>query len=134
MAGCVWWAVESVEEGELLMALIHEMMENCCYVNRAIVDDAYGSTTETFTDGAQFKASIIKNTTTEAQIAAQQGINELYTIVVLKGTVLQLNDIVKRISDGIKFRVTSNTLDSEAPNRSSVKIAKVTAERWMPNA
>ena len=114
--------------------LIFDMMERCCYVNRAIVDDPYGSTTEIWTDGAQFDASIIKNSTTEAQIAAQQGINEMFTVVVKKGTNLQNNDVIKRISDGVKFKITSNTLDSAAPGASSVKIAKVSAERWSPNA
>lgn len=107
------------------------MMENCLIMNRIRVDDDFGGYSETWTEGASFKAAIIKNSTTEAQIAEKQGITELFTVVVKKGFSLSFHDVFKRVSDGAIFRVTSNVKDSEAPDASSVKIAKVTAEKWV---
>lgn len=112
------------------MMLIFDMMEQCCIVNKAMVDDPYGSFQQVLTDGATFDATIIKNTTTEAQIAQKQGIKELYTVVVRKGVPLEFNMLIKRLSDGQIFKITSNATDSDAPNASTVRIAKVTAERW----
>ena len=116
------------------MSLLDSMMEKCQILNRSIVDDPYGSTIETYTDGAIFDATIIKNSTTEAQIAEKQGITELFTVVVRKGFPLDYHNVFKRLSDGQMFIVTSITKDSEAPEASTVKIAKVTAERWEPDA
>lgn len=112
------------------MSLIFEMMEDCKIMNLARTDDEYGGYTRAWTEGASFKASIIKNATTEAQIAEKQGIKELFTVVVQKGFALDFHDVFKRLSDGEIFRVTSRITDSEAPARSTVKIAKVSAERY----
>lgn len=115
--------------------LLDSMMEKCCILNRIRQDDPYGSYTDTWSDGATFDATIIKNTTTEAVVAEKQGITEIFTVVVRKGFQLDYHDVFRRISDGQVFRVTSNVTDSEAPTASSVKIAKVTAEKWvLPNA
>lgn len=115
------------------MNLIESMMEECRILNHIREDDAYGSYTESWVDGATFQAAVIKNSTTEAQIAAKQGIDELFTVVVKKAEIhLDFHDAFKRLSDNQVFRVTSNQTDSEAPEASTVKIAKVTAEKWVP--
>jgi hypothetical protein len=117
-------------KGGVLM-LLDSMMEKCRIMNHVRLDDDYGGYTDTWTEGASFDATIIKNSTTEAQIAEKQGVSELFTVVVKKGFTLSFHDVFKRVSDGQIFRVTSNVKDSEAPEASSVKIAKVTAEKWV---
>lgn len=117
------------------MSLLDSMMDKCRILNHIREDDAYGSTVDTWTDGATFDATIIKNTTTEAVIAEKQGITETFTIVTKKSFPLDYHDVFRRVSDGQIFRVTSNAKDSEAPAASTVQIAKVTAEKWvLPNA
>ena len=117
------------------MSLLSSMMEKCKILNRVRVDDAYGSYTETWTEGATFDATIIKNSTTEAVIAEKQGITEIFTVVTGKNFPLDYHDAFKRVSDGQVFRVTSNAKDSEAPEMSTVQITKVTAEKWvLPDA
>jgi SPP1 family predicted phage head-tail adaptor len=115
--------------------LLFEMMDDCKIMNRTRTDDAYGSYTEAWTEGASFKAAISKNRTTEQQIAEKQGVSEAFTVVVNKGFELDYHDVFKRVKDGAIFRVTSNTVDSESHPASTVKIAVVTAERWvLPSA
>lgn len=111
--------------------LLDSMMEQCRIMNHIREDDPYGSSVDTWQEGATFDATIIKNSTTEAIVAEKQGITEIFTVVVRKGFVLDYHDVFKRLSDGQIFRVTSNVTDSEAPNASTVKIAKVTAEKWV---
>ena len=114
------------------MNLLFEMSEECCYMNHIREDDEVGSSIERWTEGSRFMATINKDSTTEAVVAERQGISEIFTVVVRKGVNLEYHDVFKRISDGQMFRVTSWSKDSEAPARSTVKIAKVTAERWKP--
>jgi len=119
-----------MEEGGILLShMIFEVMEECRIVNKTRTDDDYGSEVITWSDGTKFDASIIKNSTTEAIVAEKQGVSEIYTVVTKKGFSLSYNDYFKRLSDNQIFRVTSNVKDSEAPKRSTVKIAKVTAEK-----
>lgn len=113
------------------MSLIESMMTSCKILNRVRTDDAYGGYTEVWTEGATFDAAIIKNSTTEAQIAEKQGIDELFTVVTKKSFELDFHDVFKRVSDKQVFRVTSNAKDSEAPSASTVQITKVTAEKWV---
>lgn len=109
--------------------LIFDMMEKCQKLTRNTEPDLVGSYTETWTAGNVFSASIIKNSTTEAIIAEKQGIKELFTVVVRSDVPLAYHDVFKRLKDNAIFQVTSESTDSEAPARSTVKITKVTAER-----
>ena len=111
------------------------MMEKCTILNHIREDDPYGGFVQTWTDGATFDATIIKDSTTEAVVAEKQGITEIFTVVTKKSFPLDYHDVFRRESDKQIFRVTSNAKDSEAPEASTVKIAKVTAEKWvLPNA
>ena len=117
------------------MNLLESTMEECRILNHIRADDPYGSVVDTWEDGAKFNAAIIKNSTIEATIAERQGITEIFTVVTRKDFELDYHDVFRRLSDGQLFRVTSASKDSEAPEASTVKIAKVTAERWkLPNA
>jgi len=118
-----------VEEGELL-SLLTKMMDDCQILNHVRTDDGYGGYREVWTPGMRFKAAIAKNTTTEQQIAEKQGISEAFTVVVNGSLFLDYHDVFQRISDNAIFRVTSKTTDSTAHPASTVRIAKVTAERW----
>ena len=113
------------------MNLLESMMEKCVFLNHVRTDDIYGSSVDTWTDGSQFDAAIIKNSSTEATIAERQGVNEIYTVVTPKTFLMDYHDVFKRLSDNAVFRVTSRAKDSEAPAASTVAIAKVTAEKWV---
>lgn len=119
-----------MEEGELL-SLIESMMEDFVFLNKVKVDDPVGGYKDDYQDGVTFKAAVIKNSTTEAQIAEKNGISEIFTIVTDKSMVLEFHDVLRRVSDGEIFRITSRAVDSQAPEASTVPIAKVSAERWV---
>lgn len=112
------------------MSLIDVMMEECVMLDKRTVSDGLGGFSYEWTEGAPFRAAIVKNTTLEARIAEKQGVTELYTVTVDKGLVLQYHDVFRRVSDGLTFRVTSNIRDSETPTVASFQIGQVTAERW----
>ncbi|MBO7624381.1 MAG: head-tail adaptor protein [Bacteroidales bacterium] len=119
-----------MEEGEFL-SLLTQMMDDCRIMNHVRMDDDYGGYTDTWTEGATFKAAIAKNASPEQQIAEKEGISEAFTVVVEDSFTLDYHDVFKRVRDGAIFRVTSRTTDSTAHPASTVRIAKVTAERWV---
>jgi head-tail adaptor len=114
------------------MSLLTQMMEPCVILNRVRTDDDFGGYKEEWVEGATFRAAIGKMSSPEVIVAEKQGLSETFTVVVNKGFSLDYHDVFKRVSDGSIFRVTSRTEDSESHPASTVRIAKVTAERWTP--
>lgn len=112
------------------MKLFEKMMVDCTMVDKKTVSDGAGGFTTEWTDGATFKAAIVKNNTLEAKIAEKSGVTEIYTVTTYKGTKLIYHDVFRRETDGAIFRVTSNTVDSESPSSASFQIGQASAERW----
>lgn len=117
------------------MSLLDEMKTACVLLDKQTIPDGLGGFTREWVEGAEFQATIIKDSSIDARIAEKDGVTEVYTVVVNKGVPLEFHDVFKRLSDDQIFRVTSNIKDSEAPMRSTVQIGKVNAEKWvLPDA
>ena len=114
-----------------MAAMIYEVMDDCHVYNKSVIDNPVGGHKITYTKGASFKAAIIKDSTTEANVAEKQDGIELYTVVVSSGMSLDYHDVIKRDSDDLFLQITSRTRDSKAPARSTIQIAKVNAEPWV---
>lgn len=112
------------------MFLYEEMMETCAIMDRQTIPDGLGGFTYEWTQGATFRAAVVKNDTLDARVAEKQGVTEVYTVTVDKGVSLDYHDVFKRLRDGAIFRVTSNVRDSETPSRSTFQIGVVSAELW----
>ena len=112
------------------MSLLDSMMEKCAMLDKRSVPDGLGGFSYVWTAGAEFSATIIKMSSPTITVAEQQGVSEQYSVVTPSGVQLDFHDVFKRLSDGATFRVTGYTRDTQAPEASTVKIAKVTAERW----
>lgn len=113
------------------MNILYQMMEKCRILNKVRRDDPYGGYDVTeWVEGSEFDAAIAKDSSTEAVVAQQEGVSEIFTVVTKKNFSLSYHEVFKRLSDGAIFRVTSNSKDSEAHPASTIPIAKVTAERW----
>lgn len=112
------------------MKLYETMYEDCTMLDKQSASDGLGGFTTKWVDGATFKAAIVKNNTLDAVVAEKQGVTEVYTITVPKGTPLAFHDVLRRNSDGATFRVTSNIKDSETPGVATFSFGQVSAERW----
>ena len=109
--------------------LIYELMEGYHLIDKVTSDDPYGGVVKGYQEGASFQAKVIKNNSTEAIVAEKQESTEFLTVVT-KGLKLDYHDIFRRDSDKELFICTGREKDSEAPARSTVKLAKTTCERW----
>ena len=113
------------------MSLLDDMMEDCLMMDKTTVNGGLTGRQDTYSPGAAFKATIIKVSSDQTMLAEKQGVGEVFTVVTEKGFGLAFHDVFRRESDQAIFRVLSNQMDSEAPEASTVRIGKVTAERWV---
>lgn len=112
------------------MSLLQEMMTPCRIMDKRTEADGYGGYHSTWSDGAEFDAAVVLNTSMEARVGEKQGVTALYTVTTLKAMNLQYHDVFKRLSDGKIFRVTSDGDDKKTPMSATLNMRQVTAEEW----
>ena len=113
-----------------LLSLLSEAMENCIMLDKTTVADGYGGYQAQWSDGAEFTAAIVLDSSMEARIAERQGVTALYTVTTSKTLNLQYHDVFRRASDGKVFRVTSDGDDKRTPQSAGLDMRQVTAEEW----
>lgn len=112
------------------MSLVTNMMERCRFVERSRVPDGEGGYTVAWTDGAEFDAVIVRDTTMQARIAEASGVSSVYTVTVGRGVPVDFHDVFRRLRDGAIFRVTSLGSDKQTPDMATFQFQQVSAERW----
>lgn len=112
------------------MSLLSESMTKCVMIDKSTVSDGYGGYVIEWKEGAEFNAAIVLDSSMQARVAEKQGVTALYTITTTKALNLQYHDVLKRLSDGKIFRVTSDGDDKKTPASASLNMRQVTAEEW----
>ena len=112
------------------MSLIDCMMESCVFMVKKQEPDGSGGKKTVWTDGEPLRAAITLDTSTEAQIAEAAGTVKTYTVSVSRSVCLKYHDVIKRLSDGKTFRITSDNADKKTPVCTALDIAQSTAEAW----
>lgn len=113
-----------------MKTLLDRLAVDCVMIDRTSVPDGMGGVETAWVDGAPFKATIVKNTTLDAKVAEKQGVTDIYTVTVNKGSTIHYHDIFRRESDGQIFRITSDLKDTESPDMSQIDKAHCSAEEW----
>ena len=112
------------------MSLIECMMVPCVFMVKTQVPDGSGGHVTTWKDGDPLNAAIIRDTSTEARIADAAKTVESYTVTVSRSVHLKYHDVIKRLSDGKTFRITSDNAEVKTPVCTALDIAQSTAEAW----
>lgn len=112
------------------MALIDCVMVPCVLMVKKQVPDGSGGYKTTWTDGKPIRAAIIRDTSTEARIAESHGTVDVYTVTVSRSVHLEYHAVIKRLSDGKTFRITSDNAEKATPVCTALDIAQSTAEAW----
>ena len=112
------------------MGLVDAAMEKTYIMDKTTTLDDYGSVKTVWKEGAEIQAAYSFNSSTQARIAAQQGVNNRFTILTSKSVVLLFPDVIKRASDGKYFRITSDGTDNHTPNSAGLDLRAVEAEQW----
>lgn len=112
------------------MSLLSDAMTTCVILNKQTEADGYGGYITTWTDGAEFKAAIVLDSSMEARIGEKQGVTALYTVTTSRALNLQYHDVFRRVEDGKIFRVTSDGDDKKTPKSAGLDMRQVSAEEW----
>ena len=112
------------------MALIDCFMVPCVFMVPKREPDGSGGFNTTWEPGDDFMAAIYRDTSTEARIAEAAGTVRAYTVTVRRGVHLKYHDVIKRLSDGEIFRITSDSGEKQTPSCTALDMAQSTAEAW----
>ena len=112
------------------MSLIDCMMVPCVFMEKKQTPDGSGGYTPEWTEGEPLKAAIIRDTSTEARIAEAAGTVDVYTVTVPRSVHLRYHAVIKRLSDGKTFRITSDNAEKQTPVCTALDIAQSSAEAW----
>lgn len=113
------------------MALIDSFMVPCVLMERRRESDGAGGwIISGWEGGAAFDAAIVLDQSMQAKIAEKEGVTSVYTVTTKRSCALEYHDVIKRLSDGATFRVTSNGADKQSPEIGTLDICQVSAERW----
>ena len=110
--------------------LIDCMKVPCVFMEQKRTPDGSCGYITAWEEGKTFKAAIIRDTSMEARIAEAAGTVESYTVTVSRSVQLKYHAVIKRLSDGKTFRITSDNTEKQTPVCTALDIAQSTAEAW----
>ena len=112
------------------MSLLDCNMVSCVFMIPTKTPDGSGGFVTTWAEGEPLAAAIIRDTSTEARIAEAAGTVSVYTITVPRAVHLPFHSVIKRVSDGKTFRITSDNTEKKTPACTALDMAQSTAEEW----
>ena len=112
------------------MSLIDAMMAPCVFMVPKRTEDGSGGFNTEWEEGENIRAAITRDSSSEAKIADAAGTVRLYTVTVSRSVHLKYHDVIKRLSDGAIFRITSDNAENMTPASTALDIAQSTAEAW----
>lgn len=113
------------------MSLLNQAMTDVVLMDKRREPDGEGGFITDWIESVIFQAAITFDTSMESRIAEKQGVSSRYTVTTNKSAKLDYHDIIKRLSDGKIFRITSDGDDKQTPKSASFQFLQVTAEEWV---
>ena len=112
------------------MSLLDCFKVPCVFMVPTKTPDGSGGYITTWAEGDSLSAVIVRDTSTEARIAEAAGTVSVYTITVPRDVHLPFHSVIKRLTDGKVFRITSDNAEKKTPICSGLDMAQSTAEEW----
>ena len=111
--------------------LIDCMMVPCVFmIPNERTPDGSGGYITTWAEGETLTAAITQDSSTESRVAEAARTVSIYTVTVRRHVKLPFHSVIKRLSDGKIFRITSDNAENKTPSCSSIDLAQSTAEEW----
>ncbi len=92
------------------------------------VSDGMGGLMKRYSDKERFLGAISTESSTEAEIAYSAGTQTIYHITIPESVTLSQGDVVRRVRDNRRYRITSDSADRRTPDVARTRYAWVTAE------
>lgn len=112
------------------MSLMDDYIASCVKLVKESAVDGEGGFSTVWSDGPSFPAAITFGASSENTTAEKQEESRTYVVTVAKAIDLSYHDVIKRLSDGLILRVTSDGIDKETPKSAALDMRQVTAEKW----
>ena len=112
------------------MSLLDESMEKFTIVEKRRVKDGYGGYQTEYYDGVDFMGALVLDNSLQGRTALKEGVTDVFTLTTDKSLTLSFHDIVRRDSDQVTFRVTSNGAEKKTPDSATLNMRQVSAEKW----
>ena len=110
--------------------LWQEFMGQCVRQERTSTPDGQGGQTTSWKPSKPFEAAVVRDSSTVSTVAEKAEPSAEFTVTTQ--TPLSFHDVIRRESDGLVVRVTSEAI--ETPGRASFAFVQYKAERWeVPN-
>lgn len=93
------------------------------------VPNGMGGFDEKYTDGEEFKGSLVMDTSAEARVAEKQGVTSLYTLTVPLDVPLDYGERFKDTESGTEYRITSRAGEKKTPAVASFQFQNFSVER-----
>ena len=115
------------------MSLLENAYEDFTILNKSIIDDGYGGVTTTWTDGATIQGAMVFDNSAQMKTAMAAGYKAAYTLTVKKHIELDFHTVIRRESDGVIFRLVSNSDDKKTPESAGLNMRQYSAEEFTLN-
>lgn len=107
---------------------LEDFFEDFRMMDYVSTSDGMGGFIMQHVPGADFRAGISANSSTEAVVADRVGTRTIFTITTRLNVELEQNDVVLRARDGRRYRITGNAVDTTTPDIAQQQYRCVTAE------
>lgn len=115
------------------MSLLENAYEDFTVLNKSVVDDGYGGVVTEWSDGATIKGAMVFDNSAQMKTAMAAGYRSAYTLTVKKHIELDFHTVIRRESDGVIFRLTSNSDDKKTPDSAALNMRQYSAEEFVLN-
>lgn len=110
------------------MALIDAFKEKCVLLEKTRISDGEGGWVPMWTEGVEFSAAIVLDSSLNARVAEKEGMTGVYTVTTDRNVEMDFHDAFRRLSDGMTFRVTK--VNDHTPSVASFQFNQYQAEEW----
>jgi len=110
------------------MSLLSESYEPFVFMEKTMVRDSVGSYIVTYVEGAEFPATADFHNSALQKVADALTERVNCTITTSKAVTLEPMDVIKRVSDGQYFRITSDGNNKKTPESASLDMRQSSAE------
>ena len=110
--------------------LWQDFVGECVRLEKASTPDGQGGQTTSWKPSKPFEAAVVRDSAAVSTVAGRDEPSATFTVTTQ--TPLSFHEAIRRESDGLVVRVTSEAV--ETPRRASFAFAQYQAERWeVPN-
>lgn len=110
------------------MSLIDSFKKPCVLLEKVRVSDGEGGWHTTWTEGVEFSAAVVLDSSTLSKIAEKEGVTSIYTVTTSKNVSMDFHDAFRLLTTGETFRVTK--VNDPTPGPMTEQFNQYQAEKW----